>query len=571
MTGAGGRRRPSWKGLCTLAGLGVLVAACQATPSPSSSPGESVPAFVSTSYPLGGPADCAYGGEIAQIKAVDQLTVEFSLCYRDPAFLSKVALANNAIQDGAWLTKYGPTGQLAAQANGTGPYRVTKSSLSTAPVDLISLGRFAGYWGKPAKAAVVTIGSNADPAARMQALHRGSVDGIDDPSASDLATIAANSTLQLVPRELLNTTYIGMTNDFAPFDNVKVRQALARGLDRQRMILNAFPSGSSLARFFTPCSIEFGCVGQPWYERDLEAARSLLVNPGFPGPLATHIYYRDEAGCGLADPALVAHELQAQLQDDLKITADLRPLPSLTFNEKLSAGLLDGLYVLDWCAEYPDVTNFLDRQFDNPATRQFGTIDPSIADALAAAGKAADANARKAAYTAANDAIREVVPLIPIAHGGSATAWKADVVGAVASPLDAESFAAMDPGGRGSLAWMQTRSPASLYCTDPADGDSVRLCQNVFEQLYTFKPGTAVVTPGLATSCDPNEQLTVWTCHLREGVTFHDGAALDSNDVLLSYAAQWDAKHVIHVGSGGRFDGWSREFGPFLNGTPPAP
>ena len=551
--------------------LGLLIAACQATPSPSLSPGESVAPFVSTSYPVGGPADCAYGGEIAQIKAMDPLTVEFSLCYRDPAFLSKIALANNAIQDSDWLTKYGPTGQLAVTANGTGPYRVTKGALSTAPGDVISLGRFDGYWGAPAKAAVVTIESNPDAAARMQALHLGRVDGIDDPSSSDLATIAADSTLQLMPRELLNTTYIGMTNDFAPFDNVKIRQALAMGIDRQRVILNALPPGSSLARFFTPCSIELGCVGDPWYDHDIGAAKSLLANPGLPEPLTLHIYYRDEVGCALADPALIAHELQTQLQDDLHITVDLRPLAPLTFMEKLSAGLLDGLYVLDWCAEYPDVTDFLDRHFNNPGLRQFGTIDSSITDALTAAGKTADANARKAAYTAANNAIRAVVPLIPIAHGGSATAWKADVVGVVASPLDAESFATMDPGGRGSLAWMQTGSPGSFYCTEDAEGDSARLCQNVFEELYSFRPGTAVVTPGLATSCDPNEQLTVWTCHLRSGVTFHDGASLDANDVLVSYAAQWDAKHPIHAGSGGRFVGWVREFGPFLNAAPPAP
>jgi ABC-type transport system substrate-binding protein len=227
--------------------------------------------------------------------------------------------------------------------------------------------------------------------------------------------------------------------------------------------------------------------------------------------------------------------------------------------------------VLDWCAEYPDITNFLDRHLNNPGTRQFGAIDPSISDALTAAARTADPTAREAAYTAANNAIREVVPLIPIAHGGSATAWKADVVGVVASPLDAESFATMDPGGRSTLAWMQTGSPGSFSCADAAEGDSVRLCQNVFEQLYSFKPGTAVVTPGLATSCAPNEQLTTWTCRLRSGVTFHDGASLDANDVLVSFAAQWDARHPVHAGSGGRFAGWTREFGPFLNAALPAP
>jgi len=423
-------------------------------------------------------------------------------------------------------------------ANGTGPYMVTDGIPSAS--DQITLGRYDGYWGDPAIAAEVIFEWNSEAATRLRALQSGRVDGIDDPSPRDVASIDRDSTLQLQPREVLNTTYIGMTNDFAPFDSIRIRQALALGIDRQRIIDNAFPPGSSLARFFTPCSIEFGCVGDPWYDLDKEAATALLVEPRFPGPLTTHIYYRDEVGCALTDMGLVAKELQIQLKDELDITTDLRPLESLTFMDKLSAGLLDGLYVLEWCAEYPDVTNFLDYYFNNPGNKQFGTIDPSITDPLTAAGQTADPIAREAAYTAANNAIRDVVPLIPIAHGGSATAWKADVVGAVAPPLDGESFAAMDPGGRSTLVWMQNASPRSFYCADDTDGNSVRLCQNVFEQLYGFKPGTAVATPGLAESCDPNEELTVWTCHLRSGVTFHDGAYLDANDVLMSYAAQWD-------------------------------
>ena len=158
--------------------------------------------------------------------------------------------------------------------------------------------------------------------------------------------------------------------------------------------------------------------------------------------------------------------------------------------------------------------------------------------------------------------------MIPIAHGGAATAWKADVVGALASPLNAESFATMDPGGRPRLVWMQNASPRSFYCVDQTDSDSLRLCQSVFEQLYASKPGTAEVTPGLAQSCDPNQELTVWTCHLRSGVTFHDGSELDASDVLLSYAAQWDSGHPLHIGLPADLVAWAAEFGPLLNALP---
>jgi ABC-type transport system substrate-binding protein len=534
----------------------------------STSAAESLVPFRGTSYPGGAPADCAYGGEIAQIKAVDQLTVEFTLCYPDPAFLSKIALANNAIQDSDWLIQYGPDQRLGMMANGTGPYMVTDGVPTD---DRITLGRYDGYWGDPAIAPEVVFEWSSSAATRLLNLRSRTVDGIDNPSPGDFAQIDADSTLQLQAREALNTMYIGVSTIFAPFDSIQIRHALAVGIDRQRIIDNVFPPGSALAQFFTPCSIQFACAGDPWYDHDQDAATALLAEPGFPGRFTAHIYYRDEVGCGLPDPALVAQELQTQLMDELGIAADLRPQESLTFVHNLSAGLLDGVYVLEWCADYPDVTGFLDHHFNNPGNGQFGNIDASITEALTAGDQAADATAREAAYAAANNAIRGFVPMIPIAHGGSATLWREDVQGAVASPLNGESFATVDPGGRSRLIWMQDASPRSFYCADETDRNSVRLCQNVFEQLYGFKPGTAEVTPGLAESCDPNEELTVWTCHLRSGVTFHNGALLDANDVALSYAAQWDFAHPLHVGSSGQFVGWAGEFGPFLNAPPPAP
>ena len=551
------------RGLGALLVLGVVSAACQPTPTPTPSAGESLAPFVATSHPADAPADCAYGGEIAQIKAVDRLTVEFSLCYPDAAFLAKVAMANNAIQDRSWLARYGAMGRLRANANGTGPYLVSDAAPTTG--DEITLGRFDGYWGPPAKAATVVVKWSPEPSTRLRALQLDRVDGIDSPASETLQTIQDDPALQLQRGEALSTFYLGMTNTFEPFDSLRIRRALAVGIDRQQIVDAAFPPGTSLADYFTPCAIEFGCAGDPWYDHDLAAARAALEEPGFPGQLTTHIYYRDEAACGLPDPTLVARELQAQIQDDLGIAADLQPQASAIFLDNLSAGLLDGLYLLEWCPDLPDVTSFLDYHFNNPANAQFGSIDPTIRNALAAAARAADPEARGNAYGKANDAIRDLVPMIPLAHGGMATAWKADVLGTGSSPVDGEQFAAIDPGGRAQLAWMQSASPATFYCADATDGDSRRVCQNIFEGLYGFKPGSAEVRPSLAESCQANQELTVWTCNLRSGVTFHDGASLDASDVLASFAAQWDYEQPMHAGRTGAFAAWVGQFGPFLN------
>ena len=90
------------------------------------------------------------------------------------------------------------------------------------------------------------------------------------------------------------------------------------------------------------------------------------------------------------------------------------------------------------------------------------------------------------------------------------------------------------------------------------------------EPLYAFEVGGTATEPLLAKECTPNEDLSVWTCTLREGVTFHDGAALDANDVVTSYAVQWDAANPLHVGRDGSFTYFPALWGGFLNPPPPA-
>jgi len=556
-----------WRTFSILVALGLVVAACTTTstsqePSGSAEPStpESMAPFVATSYPADGPADCAYGGEFSQIKAVDELTVEFSLCFPDPAFLSKLAFTSNAIHDTAWLEANMVNHLILARPNGTGPYKFEEHVRG----DHITLTRNDSYWGEKAIAETLIIQWSSESAARLLALQAGTVDGIDNPGPDDFGTISGDANLALKNRPALNVFYVGMTNTFAPFDNVAVRQAVAMGIDRQRIVDTFYPAGSTVASHFTPCEITFGCEGDDWYGFNAGAAKQALADAGFPNGFSTTIYYRDVVRGYLPDPGLVAVELQTQLAN-IGITADIQVQESGTFIDNSSAGLLNGFYLLGWGADYPDPTNFLDYHFNNPANLQFGTIDASVTDALKIGAQTEDSGARQLAYEAANNAIRETVPMIPIAHGASATAWKADVVGAHSSPLTSERFSVMDPGGRSQLVWMQNAYPLSLYCADETDGETLRVCEQINEPLYEYETGGTAAQPALATECTANDDATVWTCALRSGVTFHDGAHFDANDVVLSFAVQWDAAHPLHIGRTGSFEYWGADWAAFLN------
>ncbi len=503
--------------------------------------------------------DCDYGGLIKEIAAVDESTVQFTMCVPDPAFPSKAAFTAFSVQPTEWLESAIASGEILEKPIGTGPYYVDSWNRG----DSIVFKRFEDYWGDKALTDTLVFRWTTEGAARLLELQSGTVDGIDNPSPDDFDVIVDDDNLELYEREALNIFYFAMTNTFEPFNNLKVRQAIAMGIDRQRIVDNFYPAGSEVASHFTPCAIPNGCVGDDWYDFDLQAAKDMLTEAGYPDGFDTTIYYRDVFRSYLPEPSLVATDLQAQLSD-LGINATIEVMESGAFIEESSAGRLDGFYLLGWGADYPHITNFLDYHFTgtNP---QFGDTHPEIYEKLTAAAQIADPAEAESLYVDANNAIRELVPMVPIAHGGSAAAYRADVENAHSSPLGNEFMAVMNPGGRSTFVWMQNAEPISMYCNDETDGESLRACEQVVESLLSYEIGATDVQPGLATSCEPNDDLTVWTCNLRDGVKFHDGSMLDANDVVMSWVVAWDAANPLHVGNTGAFEYFTYLWGNLLN------
>ena len=99
-----------------------------------------------------------------------------------------------------------------------------------------------------------------------------------------------------------------------------------------------------------------------------------------------------------------------------------------------------------------------------------------------------------------------------------------------------------------TFVFMQKGEPGSLYCADESDGEALRACEQTMEGLYGFEENGTAPVPSLATGCTSNDELTVWTCTLRDGVKFQDGSDFTAQDVLVSLAAQWDAAFATPQG-----------------------
>lgn len=504
--------------------------------------------------------DCSYGGTIQSITALDPQTVQFVLCEPDGAFPQKVAFSSVGIQPLEHLEATGGGGEaLFRNPVGTGPYMLENWELGSE----IVLARNDSYWGQPAFEGTMIFRWASEAAARLVELQAGTVDGIDNPGPGDFEVIRSDANLQLFEREGLNIFYLGMNNLLPPFDNLNVRLAVAHAIDKQRIVDNFYPPGSTVASQFMPSAIFGYTEGLEPLAYDPEMARQLLAESGLELPLEITLNYRDVVRGYLPQPGIVAQDIQAQLAE-VGINVTIEVMESGTFLDESDLGNL-GFYLLGWGADYPDATNFLDVHFGQGSSLQFGERDQEVIDLLNQAGRISDPAERLALYEQANTLLRDRAPMLPIANGGSGVAYTADIEGAHVSPLGNESFAVMSDPKDDIFIFMQNGEPAGLYCADETDGEALRVCEQITEPLLGYEVGGTEVVPVLAESYEVSDDGLTWTFNLRDGVTFHDGSAFDANDVVVSYAVQWDAAHPLHVGRDGSFTYWTYLFKAFLN------
>ena len=284
--------------------------------------------------------------------------------------------------------------------------------------------------------------------------------------------------------------------------------------------------------------------------------------PATAEPLKVTLAFRVVDRAYLPSPDKVAQEIQAQLAE-IGVEVTLKEMESTAFIDATAAGQ-EGFYLLGWNADYPDATNFYDYHFATPENMQFGDLYDDMVAEIRAAGKLSDPAARQEHYDIINQMLKDYVMMIPVANGGSSTVFASNVEGAHSSPLGNEVFSVMS-NGTDTLVWMQNGEPNALWCSDETDGETLRACEQVYEPLLAFSVGGTDVIPALAESYEANTELTEYTFKLRQGVTFHNGATLDANDVVATYASLWDAASPNHIGRTGQFEYFGAFFGGPIN------
>lgn len=210
------------------------------------------------------------------------------------------------IMDADYIEQYGlDLGTSVEGENGTGPFKV----VSWERDQEIVVERFDDYFGTPAKLKTVVYTVIPEAASRVIALETGEVDVIDKPTNEDLERLEAdteNFTVLRKPTISQRLFRFGCNDPI--ISNTKVRQAIVYAIDRQA-IIDALFTGSAYPSTAPLAPVTFGYSNLGEIEQDLELAKSLLAEAGYPDGFDTKIVTTERYQNGIELAEIISQQL----------------------------------------------------------------------------------------------------------------------------------------------------------------------------------------------------------------------------------------------------------------------
>lgn len=223
-------------------------------------------------------AQKALFADIAEVEAVDPSTVKVTLSKQNGSFLFNMAwgdaviVAPESIED------------IKQKPVGTGAFSFSKWTQG----DSIELVKNDNYWGEAAKLDKATFKFISDPTAAFAAVMAEDVNAyMVFPAPENLPQFEADPRFKVLAGQTEGETILSTNNKQPPFDNMKVRKALAHAINRKAIIDGAmFGYGTPIGTHFAPHNPAYVELTDN-SKYDPELAKSLLAEAGFPDGFTT--------------------------------------------------------------------------------------------------------------------------------------------------------------------------------------------------------------------------------------------------------------------------------------------
>lgn len=273
--------------------------------------------------------------------------------------------------------------------------------------------KFEDFQGGERNFDAVTFRVIPEAGSRIAELQTGGVHVIKDVDASTADTIEAGENTELLDTESTRIEYLGFNAQSEPFDDVRVRQAIAHAIDKEE-ILNGIYNGMGItAETPVPENIWGHDEEVSELEYDVERAQELLDEAGFEEGFQTTLWVNDEQT--RVDTAIYIQESL----NEIGIDVEIQQYEYGTLLESLGEGTHD-MFLLGWTTVTGDADNALYALFhsDNQGTagnRSF--YENEEMDTLLESGRESSSDEeRLEAYSAAQQQLVEEAPTVSLVN-----------------------------------------------------------------------------------------------------------------------------------------------------------
>jgi peptide/nickel transport system substrate-binding protein len=390
-------------------------------------------------------------------EAEEDLVVTINLTKPSTSVLAALALTSFTMASPAALEEFdadkgkvdaegifSPAGTYATEhPTGTGPYMFEEWQRG----DRLVMTRNPDYWGDaPGNVETLIFQPIADPAARLQALQSGEIQGYDLVDPQDYPTIEDDDQLQLLNRPAFNIGYIGFNQAVKPLDDIAVRQAIAHAVDREEIVSGFYAGQGDVATQFMPPELFGYSQDVTTYEYDPDEAKRLLEEAGYDLPVQLDFAYpTDVERPYMPDPQANFEAMVADLEECCFEIQQKSATWTPDYLDNVDNGRY-GLYLLGWTGDFGDPDNFIGTFFQTPQPA-WGFENEEIFNALDEAEAETDEETRIQMYEEANNLIMDFLPGLPYVHTEPGLAFAANVSGYQPSPVSLEPFATVTVEG----------------------------------------------------------------------------------------------------------------------------
>ena len=309
------------------------------------------------------------------------------------------------------------SGRIATHPVGTGPF----SFAGAISGDSITLRANPSFWGGPPGISGVTFRFISQPSTALSALQAGEIDWTDSVPPQRVSQLRDDESLRLAVTPSNDYWYLALNEARAPWNDVRVRQAIAYSIDRGAIVAATSYGTAAENQLAIP-------EGNPWYtpydrySEDLNKARSLLAEanaePDRLDMLVTSDY----------PETVTAAQIIADNLAPLGITVGIRTVDFATWLDEQNNGNFDML-MMGWLGNIDPDDFYYAQHHTNGTSNAQKFSDPEVDRLLDAGRVETDRDARREVYAKAATRIADEVSYIYLYNPSVIQAWTPDLSG----------------------------------------------------------------------------------------------------------------------------------------------